>query len=158
MNELEAIETIADAIIDKEQSDVAEDVVDEATSVTEELAESETGTEDAGQVDTDVEEVDETEAAQEAEEVDETEAGQEAEDATEEKPQTVDAVVLKKVKSLEDMIAVLTADIKAQQKSQEELKAEIADLFFNPKEDPTVEKDTAITVDSVIDDIVKDLI
>lgn len=60
-----------------------------------------------------------------------------------------ETVILKQVKSMQDMIDVLKTDLEASKKSVEDMKAEIAELFFKPKENETVKKDTAEVFDEL---------
>ena len=60
-----------------------------------------------------------------------------------------ETVILKQVKSMQDMIDVLKTDLEASKKSVEDMKAEIAELFFKPTENETVKKDTAEVFDEL---------
>ena len=60
-----------------------------------------------------------------------------------------ETVILKQVKSMQDMIDVLKTDLEASKKTVEDMKAEIAELFFKPTENETVKKDTAEVFDEL---------
>jgi len=58
-------------------------------------------------------------------------------------------VIMKQVRSMQDMIDVLKTDLEANKKTIDDMKAEIAELFFKPTENETVKKDTAEVFDEL---------
>lgn len=64
---------------------------------------------------------------------------------------TVDTIMLKQIKSLTDAVTVLTDKIQKQDSGLQAVKSEMAQLFFNPSQDGTVNKDKKIGIDDLID-------